>query len=783
MEGMDEIVHEFLVESYENLDQLDQDLVALESAPTSRELLSSIFRTVHTIKGTSGFLGYANLERVSHTGENLLAQLRDGARSMDQPTTDVLLALVDTLRAILGAIEAGRGDDYDVEPTITRIVEIQEGPAPGAADAEHAEVDVAVGQDVEPVEGTADPVAESVPGDQDQPDAEPAPPPAATAPVKKVIGRRKAAASHDAEPQPAPEPPAGPAAAQETPAPAPGRETEQVRHAVESAIRVDVGLLDSLMRHVGELVLVRNQVDRLADRSQDVELTRSAQRLSLIAGELQEGVMKTRMQPIEHVWNKMPRVVRDLAASLDRKVGLTMLGGETELDRSLLEAVKDPLTHLVRNAVDHGIENPEERVAAGKPAQGQVTLRAYHAGGQVVVEIVDDGRGIDPDAVAASALAKGLRTEEQIRTLSQQEIFHLLFLPGFSTAKAVTNVSGRGVGMDVVRTKIEAIGGSVDVESTMGAGTTWRLRIPLTLAIMPALTVGCGEETFAISQSNLLELVAVESSQFEHVGSSPVYRLRGELLPLVTLSDVLGLETEPPESCVIAVLQADDQRFGLVVDRVLNNEEIVIKAISGRIKQIGLYSGATVLGHGVVALILDVQAIARRTLNGDTDAIRQANAAARVADRGEGEQLLVVSAADGRRVAVPLAAVTRLETMPTDRVERVGSREVVQYRGDLLPLVRLDRALGAFGADEAAELDVVVLTVGEVSAAVVVDQIVDIVADDPRRHSTLDDAGLTGSTVVHDRVTELLDPAELLRGQAIVPTTATLTDPELVSTR
>ncbi len=745
MDGMDEIVHEFLVESYENLDQLDQDLVALEGAPTSRELLSSIFRTVHTIKGTSGFLGYSNLERVSHTGESLLAELRDGARRMDQATTDVLLALVDTLRAILASIEAGRGDDHDVEPTIARIVAVQEGVSP-------PEPQQAAVVEPEPVAPEPEPVRE----------AEPAP-----EPTRKVIGKRRPAEA----PAPAPAAPDQP----ETQA-----EPEHHRNAAESSIRVDVELLDSLMRQVGELVLVRNQFDRLSDRGEDAELARSAQRLSLIATELQEGVMKTRMQPIEHVWNKMPRVVRDLASMLGRKVSLSMLGGETELDRSLLEAVKDPLTHLVRNAVDHGIEAPEQRVAAGKPEQGQVTLRAYHAGGQVIVEIADDGHGIDPDAVAASAVSKGLRTEEQVRAMSPQEICEMLFLPGFSTAKAVTNVSGRGVGMDVVRTKIEAIGGSVDVDSQPGAGTTWRLRIPLTLAIMPALTVTCGPRTFAIAQTNLLELVAVESSQLEYVGTAPVYRLRGALLPLLSLAEVLGMEQQEQASHTIAVLQADEQRFGLLVDRVLNNEEIVVKALSSRIKQIGLYSGATVLGDGDIALILDVQAIARRALIGELGQLVRSSRGPEVRASGTEQQLLVVAIGEDRRVAIPLADVTRLERMPAGRLERVGSREVVQYRGDLLPVARLDRVLGAMSYEQPEELLVIVLTSGGVTVAVVVGEIVDIVTDDPGSRSGLEDTGLTGSTVVKDRVTELLDVSDLLHAVGIAPFDTSALDEDLV---
>jgi two-component system chemotaxis sensor kinase CheA len=516
------------------------------------------------------------------------------------------------------------------------------------------------------------------------------------------------------------------------------------------------------MRQVGELVLARNQISRLATGTDDVDLARSAQRLNLIAGELQEGVMKTRMQPIEHLWSKMPRMVRDVAAACHREVQLELSGGDTELDRSLLEAVKDPLTHLVRNAVDHGIEASEDRVAAGKAPKGVLSLRAYHASGQVVVEVADDGRGIDPDKIGAKAVQKGLRTTDQVAAMSAGDLLQLLFLPGFSTAEAVTNVSGRGVGMDVVRTKIESIGGAVDVESTVGRGTTWRLRIPLTLAIMPALTVECSGDLYAIPQVNLLELVALDSqrseSGIEHVHEAAVYRLRGELLPLVSLSSVLEVGGERPDNAVIAVVQSDHQRFGLLVDRVLNTEEIVVKPLSARLKAVGAYAGATVLGDGHVALILDVQAIARRALAGELDtAARDAHANAAAALAHEVQQVLVVGIGGGRQVAMPLASVARLEHVQAEQVEYVGGREVVQYRGTILPLARLDRILGAYGEQDAAELLLVVYSRGDRSVGLVVREIVDIVDDDSARHSDIEDAGLVGSTVLGDRVTELLD--------------------------
>ena len=748
MEDMDEIVREFLVESHENLDQLDQDLVALESEPGSRSLIASVFRTIHTIKGTSGFLAFSRLERVAHAGENLLVELRDGRRSMDQATTDVLLRLVDTIREILRAIELEGGEGgVEIDAVIAAIEAIQ-AIEPGAEPAAEAAPEPAAA----PVEPDPAPVA--------------AAPVAATPAAPAVVPAPAPAPAVEAvtpEPVVAAAPPVPAAAPAAPPAPAPAEELGSLRAgAADASIRVDVDLLDALMRQVGELVLARNQISRLAGGTDDVDLARSAQRLNLIAGELQEGVMKTRMQPIEHLWSKMPRMVRDVAAACHREVQLELSGGDTELDRSLLEAVKDPLTHLVRNAVDHGIEASADRIAAGKAPKGVLGLRAYHASGQVVVEVADDGRGIDPEKIGAKAVQKGLRTADQVAAMSQADLLQLLFLAGFSTAEVVSNVSGRGVGMDVVRTKIEAIGGAVEVDSVVGRGTTWRLRIPLTLAIMPALTVECSGDLYAIPQVNLLELVALDSqrseSGIEHIHEAAVYRLRGELLPLVSLSSVLEVGGERPENAVIAVVQSDQQRFGLLVDRVLNTEEIVVKPLSARLKAIGAYSGATVLGDGHVALILDVQAIARRALAGELDvAARDAhdNAAANAAR--DTQQVLVVGIGGGRQVAMPLASVARLEHVQADQVEYVGGREVVQYRGTILPLARLDRILGAYGSEESSELLLVVYSRAGRSVGLVVKEIVDIVDDDSARHSDIEDAGLVGSTVLGEKVTELLD--------------------------
>jgi two-component system, chemotaxis family, sensor kinase CheA len=708
----DEIVREFLVESYENLDQLDQDLVALEDQPGSHELLSRVFRTIHTIKGTCGFLEFGRLESLTHAGESLLSELRDGLADMDQPTTDVLLAMVDAVRQILASIEtSGAEGDIAVDPVIEAIRVVLAGPRPpGLSQVPDVQV-----PDVQDPDVQSPSVGPGLPTDG-----------------------------------------GGPVAVS------------------DSSIRVDVTVLDDLMRQVGELVLARNQLIRLVGGQADTDLMRACQRLSLIASELQDGVMAARMQPIGHLWAKMPRVVRDLGAACGREVHLEMIGGDTELDRALLEAVKDPLMHLVRNAVGHGLEDPLTRCGAGKPADGVLTLRAYHAGGRVVVEVQDDGAGIDVDRVAAAAVARGLRTPEQVVALSGSELLELLFLPGFSMAGVVTNVSGRGVGLDVVHTRIGAIGGTVEVESTIGRGTTWRLRIPLTLAIISAIMVETAGERYCIPAVNVLEFIAAggESADttIEYVGLAPVLRVRGALLPLVGLRDVLGLpggtgsgfQGGPERATVIAVLQGDTQRFGLIVDRVLDTEEVVVKPIPARLHGVGVYAGATLLGDGRVALILDVQGIASRSMTGQW---READLESRdvpAPHAGVGGRVLLVAVAPQRRVAIPLGAVTRLERVSREALEHVGGREVFQYRRSVVPLVRMGRSPGqsmtsARGDHPPQDQLVVVFTRGPRSVGLAVEEVLDIMDDDPGRHVEIGGGPLVGSTVLGERVTELLD--------------------------
>jgi two-component system, chemotaxis family, sensor kinase CheA len=765
VEDLGEIIQEFLVESHENLDQLDRDLVSLEQQPQSRELVSGIFRTIHTIKGTSGFLAFGRLEAVTHAGESLLARLRDGTQPVTADTISTLLAMVDTVRSLLATIEetGGEGDlSIDgVVAMVNRQMEVGQSPA------------------VEPAEEPqpTEPEAATVPVPPKKTPRKRAPKRAATTtepsyearrPVGELLVEHGDAAAADVASAlqrqiEGDERQLGTILLEEGKTTA-GAVSEALaaqgkRSIADSAIRVDVDLLDSLMNLVGELVLVRNQLMRSSAESRDPSLSRTTQRLNLITSELQEGIMKTRMQPIDQLWSKLPRVVRDLSQAMGKQIRLAMEGKETELDRSLLEAVKDPLTHLVRNAVDHGVETPEERVAAGKDPEGTLTLRAYHEGGHVTVEVADDGSGIDVDRVAQTAVSRGLVRPDQVAQMSPREIMMLVFQPGFSTAKQVTNVSGRGVGMDVVKTNIERIGGAVDVDSRPGLGTTWRLSIPLTLAIIQALTVECAEERYVIPQVAVHELVFIDgrTTRIEYASGAPVYRLRGKLLPLVRLDQTLNLPGDGrDEGVYLLVLQADGRRFGLVVDRVLNTEEVVVKALNARFKDIGLYAGATILGDGKVALILDVASLARRSHLAATAADR-AQPVEPVSTGGGVAQRLLVTGVGERRVAIPLDTVTRLEEFERSRIEHTGSREVVQYRDAILPLVRLAHLLGAVPEDTGDTVPVVVYSERGRSVALVVDKIVDIVEESAPVRSDLGEEGFSGTTVIQQRVTELLD--------------------------
>jgi two-component system chemotaxis sensor kinase CheA len=732
---MDDILKEFLVESYENLDRLDRDLVALEKDPQAKETLGSIFRTIHTLKGGSGFLGFGKLESVAHVGENLLSNLRDGKFTIDPEITSALLSTVDAVRGMLGEIErTGSPGDADYSLLIERIRSLNEAKVnPGAQRPPVAA----------PAPAPAPPVAR----------AEVSPPSPAPAPAAVVA------------------PPVAPAPAEAAPAPEP---TEARGPAVsDSTIRVDVGLLDKLMNLVGELVLARNQVLQFTGQRADSAFLATAQRLNLITTELQGSVMKTRMQPIGNVWNKLPRVVRDLGASCGKKVRIQMEGQETELDKTIIEAIKDPLTHIVRNSVDHGIENSQVRASRGKPEEGCLSMRAYHEGGQVNIEISDDGGGINCDRVKQKALEHGMITPDQASRMSDAEAVNLIFLPGFSTAEKVTNVSGRGVGLDVVKTNIEKIGGTVDLQSQPGEGTTIKIKIPLTLAIIPALIVVSGGDRFAIPQASLLELVRLEGDQakqqIETICGAPVYRLRGQLLPLAYLNRELGIggaAADLPAAVSIVVLQAEGRPFGLVVDEINDTEEIVVKPLGKQLKGVASFAGATIMGDGRVALILDVLGLAQgagvvvkvreRATHDKAAPVRKAEAI---------EALLLFDAGQGSRMAIPLSMVARLEEFPSASIERSGAQEVVRYRGQILPLIRVARHVSTVTevATDNDPMQVVVYSEQGRSVGLIVGRITDIVQEAITVKRQAQGNGILGSVVIQDKVTDLLDVHAVIR--------------------
>jgi len=734
---MDELTREFLIESQEGLDRMERCLTELEERPEDAGLIGDIFRSVHTIKGTTGFLGFKRLEKLAHAGENLLGLLREGKLTADEPITTGLLALMDGLRSILKCIEV-EGSEGQAEDTvlIARLGELQ---APALSQT-------VLGQ---PVQAHAHVGAHAAGTIADHPHVH------EKAPIVSTPNQAAdAAPTAKALPEKAPVEPEGEA----------GKPRAQAAgSAAESTLRVDVTLLNRMMNLVGELVLTRNQV--LQATAADPNLRLLSRRLDMVTADLRESVMKARMQPVSNIFSKMPRIVRDLSQMLGRRVRLQMEGQDTELDKSLLEAIKDPLTHAVRNSLDHGIEPPDVRQAAGKDPEGTLRLRAAQEGSHVLIEVSDDGAGIAVEKVRQKAVDRGLITPERAAQLVERELLQLVFLPGFSTAAAVTNVSGRGVGMDVVKTNVEKIGGKVEIESRPGRGTTLRLRIPLTLAIIPALIVRSVEQSFALPQGALSELVHVPPGEaaalIEWMEGAPLYRLRGKLLPLVFLDRLLMPHGERQDSTgrdnFVAVLNADGRQYGLVVDGLADPEEIVVKPLSAVLKNIGLYSGATVLGNADLALILDPGAIALKagvTMSSDEKTGRGREVEAEAEAAKSPEYLLVEVA--GRQAAVPLADVLRIEQLKVSRIEYIGYRPVINFEGQLLPVEDSGGVLAAVAGDPEAQIIVVVCREGNRQVGIAVSHVLDVAAG-----GELFEAGTSvragGVTLLKSRVTGVVN--------------------------
>ncbi|MFG0290879.1 MAG: chemotaxis protein CheA [Rhodopirellula sp. JB044] len=777
-----ELIKDFVIESQEHLGDIEKDFLTMElqGADVDLNLVNHVFRAIHSIKGAAGFLGLPVLESLAHREEEVLNKIRNREVVPTVEVVSTLLSATDGLKELLDCIEVS--NDMDVSEKVAALDRILSGgdasPEAAAANAEPAG-DASNDQVVESSESNLDQATEAVDQlvkEETGNESSETPPVAATAsePVPSPAPEKK--------PAPTPQP-----SANSKPPASIGGDSSPA----ETSIRVDVGLLDTLMNQVGELVLARNQMLQFAERFDDNEYSTTSQRLNLITSELQEGVMKTRMQPIGNVWSKFPRLVRDLAQICEKEVRIEMQGKETELDKTIIEAIKDPLTHLVRNTVDHGIESPDVRETYGKDREGCLMLRAYHEGGQVNIEICDDGAGLNVDRIRTKAIEKSIITEQQAQSMDEQEVCNLIFAPGFSTAEKVSNVSGRGVGMDVVKTNIEKIGGTLDLESHSGLGTTVRIKIPLTLAIIPALLVKCAENRFAIPQVNLMELVRLEgeqaTSKIEWIQDAPVYRLRGELLPLVDLRSILGKpakeasEEGDSEAINIVVLRAEDQQFGLIVEAINDTEEIVVKPLSEQIKEIPVYSGATILGDGSVALILDVPGVAQRGRVLQSGGARNPKKSDdnSSANSAKLQSLLVLGIGPKRQVAMHMSQVARLEQVPDHVIEEANGQNVIQYRGEILPLIDMASILGisssrsmtmSMETDPTGDVNaveqtnqVVVYSEDGQSFGLVVDRIVDIVEADVNLVESTRGNGLLGSAIIHERVIDLLDLPALIQ--------------------
>ncbi len=762
---MDDLLSEFLTETSESLATLDVELVNLERNPNDTAILSNIFRLVHTIKGTCGFLGLPRLESLAHAAENVLGMFRGGELTVSASSVTLILQSIDRIKETLAYIEANEteppGDDRDLIDRLNLVA--AGGEAPAAAPPPAPEPAAAEGGPVLSEQGfpvAADLLAEVAAAQAQGARA------ATLAEIEAEMAAERAAEAQSApaaEAAPAAAPPATVAA---PPAPIPTGDAPKESSVANQSIRVNVDLLENLMTLVSELVLTRNQLLQMVRGRDDSEFAAPLQRLSHITTDLQEGVMKTRMQPIGNAWAKLPRIVRDLALETHKKIDLQMYGAETELDRQVLELIKDPLTHMVRNSADHGLEMPGERLAAGKPDVGVITLNAYHEGGHIIIEIADDGRGLNVARIRQKALENGLASEAELDAMTDQQASQFIFRAGFSTAAQVTSVSGRGVGMDVVRTNIEKIGGTIELKTVQGRGTTFVIKIPLTLAIVSALIVECARERFAIPQISVVELVRVTANsehQLETINQAPVLRLRDRLLPLVNLSDLLRLgegARAEEEEIFIVVSQVGTYTFGIIVDRVFDTEEIVVKPVAPILRHISMFSGNTILGDGSVIMILDPNGIASATGEVAMAADHAKEEARAAAGYGDDRVSLLIfrSRADDLK-AVPLALVARLEEIETSTIEYSHGKPVVQYRGQLMPLVGVS---DDFRIVSDGRQPVLVFTDRDRSMGLLVEEIVDIVEDHLKMELQVDQPGLIGTAVINGKATEVIDTGHYL---------------------
>jgi two-component system chemotaxis sensor kinase CheA len=825
--AVDDLIAEFLTETAESLEVVDSELVRFEANPNDRKTLDNIFRLVHTVKGTCGFLGLQRLEAVAHAGETLLGRFRDGKLEVTPIAVTLVLHSIDRIKVILAGLEStgsepdgsdldlisqleAMAEGHEVDLGAVQAVEVPDRPINGEIEPAEisvpalgvGDIDPATGRALRPGEvseaeleaafaaadgpeeglkpGDIDPATgrQLRPGEVSEADLEAAfaaaeAPEWMEEPKKPAKGKKKAAPEAEKAPEPAPAPAPAPVA-QKPAAPAPAPKAEEAPLAglggedgmginTTQSIRVSVDVLEGLMTLVSEMVLTRNQLLQISRTREDSAFATPLQRLSTLTGELQDSVMKTRMQPIGAAWKKLPRLVRDLSYELGKKIDLVMEGEGTELDRQVLELIRDPLTHMVRNSADHGLEPTQERVDIGKPANGTIKLAAFHEGGYIVIRIADNGRGLNTGRIREKIIEKGLANRTEVEGMNDQQIHRFIFAPGFSTAAKVTNLSGRGVGMDVVRTNIEQIGGQIDLVSTAGQGTTFTIKIPLTLAIVSALIVGAGKQKFAVPQTSVMELVRTGANaehKIEKINDALVLRLRDKLLPLVQLGPTLQLEAAKDEDATfVMVIQVGERRYGLVVNDVLDTEEIVVKPLATILRDVDVFSGATILGDGSVVLILDPNAMSERAGNmleekqaEDGEDTTEVTDTTKVA-------MLLFKAGSGAPKAVELEHITRLEHIEASQIEHMEGRSALQYRGKLMPILSVAESYGQSPAQhEDGYVQPLLVFTGEGYAmGLAVDEIVDVVEDRLQIELSPDRPGVRGTAIVAGKACEILD--------------------------
>ena len=757
---MDDLLKDFVVETSEHLDIVDAELVKFERDPNDSATLALIFRLVHTIKGTCGFLGLPRLEHLAHAGEDVISGFRDG-KPVTAPAVTMILKTIDRIKGIVAELDrSGLEPEGDDEDLVEALRALANGEVPAALAVSTPEPEAkgslsfqVLERNLREDEVTLDDLERAfrdAPGPEPVAFIEQAPAPATPPPAaeKKIVPAK--AAEPVAEPH--------------------EHDNNNQNSVAKQTVRVAVGTLDRLMTMVSELVLTRNQLLEIARQRDDADFKSPLQRLSHITAELQDGVMQTRMQPIGSAWTKLNRVIRDLTEELGKKIELVTSGAETEIDRQLLEMIKDPLLHMVRNAADHGLEMPDERVAAGKPAQGTIHLRAAQESGYIIVEVSDDGRGIDVERVKAKAVRNGMTTDADIARMSDEQVLRFVMEPGFSTAAAITNISGRGVGLDVVRSHVEQVGGIVDLRSRAGRGLTVTIKLPLTLAIASALIVEAAGQRFAIPQISVAELVRTQDSgevRIEKLNGQATLRLRHKLLPVVDVADILNLQRVVKEDAprrddqLVVVCQVGGNRFGIIVDSILHTEEIVVKPISSKLRHMSVYSGATILGDGSVILILEPAGVARSVME---SASREAGAQgdadnAELAASADRSLLLLFRAGGTNLKAIPLAFIGRLEEFDRSKIEDTGGKAVVQYQGRLMPILGY-MSHGGFELD--SRQPVLVFHQQDREIGMAVDEIVDVVEVAIQIDTSHATHGTVGATIIDGKAVEIVDVSELI---------------------